>query len=233
MTTPKLYGLKVPVQDLEFHKTSIENIYTHPLLALNTFTVGLDTELSKEQKPHYHIHWYDTRELECLRKIKQKIMPKWGHSTKLYPPKKKRKVDLKSDPLAWLGYAVKETHVFASEDIDLVLLGQHAHTQREFKRAKINWGEKKQEKKDEAKTLEEKLFAAVVIPTTFMPDDSYSISRMFIEMSRTYFEQTGDPCPPRSLERYTYKYLFSKKLITHDCYVFRVCTIPVVKLNNK
>ena len=221
-----LYGLKINLSDLEDRGLTIEDIYGPSYWNLTAhFVVGLDRQLATENKPHYHLHWKDTRTLEALRKFKQKVMPNWGHCTKLYVAKTKDASE-KADPLAWLGYACKENLIFASDDIDRVALEKHAHTMAEFKKSQLKWGAKKELKKEEASTLEQRIFSKIdAHPPDTNPYEPYFIYLTHVLVSKYYYAETEEACPARLLQKYTYKYLFSKKYLTHEDYVKQIIRI--------
>ena len=148
-----LYGLKINEDTLINKGVAIDDI---PLMLgiTESYAIGYDSMLSKTQQPHYHLHWLDKRGLACMQKVKQRAMPDWGRTTKMYPAKIKEG----SDPYAWYGYACKEQTKILSTDLDPEQVRLHAHTQNEFKKAKINYVEKKEQKVKDKLTFEEEMF---------------------------------------------------------------------------
>lgn len=207
------YGLKVNQSTLIENSTSIAQVVEWMEIDKHPYVVGLDTMLSKEQQPHYHIHWTDNRTIDALRKRKQRCM-KWGHSTKLYTAK----IKPHGDVLAWFGYAVKEKLISHSDGIDLVLLNQHAHTQKAFKQSQLNYGADKEAKKEENKSLEDRVFEKVktILSENNLEPTPYKI---FVEISRAYMVETEEPCRKSNLEHLGWKFMFKFGYITHEKYV--------------
>jgi len=214
------YGLKVNTSTLKEHidehtgvPITIQQVLEWMEIDKRPYAVGLDSVLSKEQQPHYHIHWTDDRTLDALKKRKQRCM-KWGHSTKLYPAK----VKPHGDVLAWFGYAVKEKFIQCSDGIDKEILMQHAHTQRAFKESQLNFGANKELKKEENKSLEERVFTRVksYLVENYLEPSAYKI---FVEMSRAYMIETDEPCRKANLEHLSWKFMFKHGYVDHEKYV--------------
>ena len=146
-------GLKVNKSTVEEKKTTIQEILKLMNITRD-YAVGLDEKVSKKQIPHYHIHftYYGTH--SALTKYKQRKMPKWGASTKLYKAKDKHGSDL----YAWYGYACKESIIEVSPEIEMEKLKENAHTQKAFWESKQKYGEKIEAKKALVVSNEEKLF---------------------------------------------------------------------------
>lgn len=207
------YGLKVNTSTLQEHDTTIEQVVDWMEIDKRPYVVGLDSVLSKEQQPHYHIHWTDDRTVDALRKRKQRCM-KWGHCTKLYTAK----VKPHGDVLAWFGYAVKERLVKCSDDIDRDKLLQHAHTQRAFKESQLNYGANKELKKEENKSLEDRVFSRTqkILSESVSDPTPYKI---FVEISRAYMVETDEPCRKSNLEHLGWKFMFKHGYVDHEKYV--------------
>ena len=200
------FGLKVNMDTLKEKEWTITEVADALGISKLEHVIGYDHQLAEQQKPHYHIHWTDTRSLDALQKAKQKAMPQWGRTTKLYAAK-----DLHGDVYCWYGYAVKEQEIFKSETIQQVLLDQHAHTQAVIKRSRLNYAKDQASKKDEKRTLEEQIFDAVkIIPT------EPSFYRIAIEICKQYLILTGEPIRKSSLEHMTIKFLLKNLIWTSE-----------------
>ena len=149
-----LYGLKINEHTLTEKEVSIEDIIDLLGITECTYVVGFDTKLSESAKPHYHIHWSDTRSLEALRKHKGRVMKAYGKDCKLYPAKKIEG----SDFYVWYGYAVKEEIKITSHDIDMTRLKIEAEVQAKIKKDKLRYEDKKEFKKAQQQCFEDKLF---------------------------------------------------------------------------
>jgi len=211
LTAGRLYGLKINEDTLAIKNVKIEDI--PELLGITElFVIGYDTQLSKTQQAHYHLHWYDTRLLPAVQKAKQRAMPNWGHTTKLYPAKIKNEEE--ADPYAWFGYACKEKIYFKSPDIDLQKLEMHAHTQYEFKKSQIKYVEQKKEKVESKNTFEDELF-------TFLDDHPVGLKR-FTEVAtaitRYIFQTHGKWITKTPLEMHTWKWCVSRGHFTFEMY---------------
>lgn len=137
--TTILMGLKINVCTLIDQKKTIQEVVA--LLSIKeNYVIGLDTLHTKGGKPHYHVHFLYTGKLTAIQQMKQRKLKGFGMTCKLGKAKEKDKWE----PYAWLGYAVKEELVHKSDDINLVELEKHAHTQLEFKKSKLKYGLKKQ-----------------------------------------------------------------------------------------
>ena len=200
----RYYGLKINEDTLTAKNQTILEVTN--LLGLKEYVIGRDEALSANQKPHYHIHFRDDRTLDALQKYKQRVMPEWGRTTKLYPPK-----DRVDNIMCWYGYACKEKLIHATDTIDKVLLAQEAHTQHAFKQSQLNYGKQKEEKKSEKKDLETTIFSQI--------DDLQLQQHPFITVAewvdKYYFTETKKCATRSQLENYTWTYLMSRGYETH------------------
>lgn len=204
----KYYGIKVNQEVLDIKQKTIHEVVE--LLGIkDSYVIGKDEELSATGKPHYHIHFKDERTLDALQKYKQRVMPEWGRTTKLYPPK-----DRVDNIMCWYGYAIKEREVFVSPEIDKELLKLEQHTQAEFKKSQLNFGKQKQEKKEAKKDLETSIYNQL---------DDLPIQKEYrfvaLHVIRIFREIT-ETLPIRSqFERITWKYLTDRKFKTDEDYL--------------
>jgi len=198
------FGLKVNLSMLQEKDWTIQQVVEALKITQCEHVIGYDHQLAQEQHPHYHIHWTDTRSLDALQKAKQKAMPKWGRTTKLYAAK-----DIpEGDVYCWYGYAVKEQQIYKSDSIDQVLLDQHAHTQAAVKRSRLNWEADQAIKKEKEKSLEEEIFETVKID----PQNSNVFRHIGVQIMETYLTLT-DKYPRKStVENLTLKYLRKFKI---------------------
>lgn len=207
---PLLMGLKVNKETLVLKNKSIQEV-ANLMHLTEKFVIGYDETLSLTAKPHYHIHFMYDGTLAAIQKFKQRNLKEWGTSTKLYQAKDKKE----SDPYCWYGYAVKENLIYASSDIDEQALKVHAHTQHAFKKSQLEYGSKKEKKKDEKKTYEQKLFEKC--------DIFYFDKQGFFEtakhISRISLEELDSFLTISRVEYYTWKYLLTRKHITHSQYL--------------
>lgn len=209
-----LLGLKVNVATLQEKKVSIEEV-AKLLLITEKYVIGLDEFVSLKSVPHYHIHFEYEGNYDAIQKLKCRKLKEYGKSTKLYQAKDKKD----SDPYAWYGYAVKEKLIAKSEDIDESMLAINAHTQLEFKKSKVSYGEKIEVKKTEKVNFEESLFDQIVYlkskgleePTRFT-DYATLISRISWELHKRILL-------PNRVEYYTWKYLLTHNVVSHFIYV--------------
>lgn len=203
-----LYGLKINEDTLQIKQKSIDEIPTL-LGIIGSYVIGYDSYLSKTQQPHYHIHWSDTRTLAAMQKAKQRIMPDWGRTTKLYQAKIKEG----ADPYAWYGYACKEKIVITSYDLDLNQIKMHAHTQAEFKKSQINYVEHKEKKVKAKLTFEEELFQHL---------DTYLALTDFAQVCAcivTWVHQVHNKWITKTpLEMHAWKWCVSRGKFTYDMY---------------
>lgn len=212
------FGLKVNVTTLSEKGWEVQQIIDALGIAEKEYVIGLDSQLAKEQQPHYHIHWTDNRSLEALQKAKQRALPNWGRTTKLYAAK----IKPHGDVYAWYGYAVKEKVIHIASSIDKENLMQHAHTQKEFKKSQLNYAADKAEKDSKKLSLEELVFEKI---TKYFSEECYQEIEFIntaTEISRQWFVETGNPCRRQQLEQLTYKYLLSKGYMTHQEYIARI-----------
>jgi len=204
----KYYGIKVNQEVLDIKQKTIQDVVE--LLGIKDgYVIGKDEELSATGKTHYHIHFRDERTLDALQKYKQRVMPEWGRTTKLYPPK-----DRVDNIMCWYGYATKEKEIFVSPEIDRELLKLEQHTQAEFKKSQINFGKAKQEKKEAKKDLETSIFIEL---------DDLPIQKEYrfvaLHVIRI-FRQITETLPIRSqFERISWKYLMDRKFKTDEDYL--------------
>lgn len=201
------YGLKINEDILiEKNMTVLEVVC---LLELKEYVIGRDEALSAEKKAHYHIHFRDDRTLDALQKFKQRMMPNWGRTTKLYPPK-----DRVGTIMAWYGYAVKEQLIGCSSEIDKSELEKEAHTQRAFKQSQLNWGQAQQEKKEQKKDLETRLYDKL---------DDMPLERTFFKtavwLNKFYLEETKNLPTKNQRERLVWNYLLSRGYKTHEDHI--------------
>jgi len=212
---PGYYGLKINECELEVHKKTVLEIVS--LFGWTTWVVGRDEVLGKKGVPHYHIHFKSDKTIEALRKQKQSVMPHWGHSTKMGPPKK----DNIDNWYCWAGYAVKEKIIGMSNDMtpeDIEEIKKNAHTQSAFKKSKLEWSNKQDEKKQEKKDLETRLYEQLDkdFPSYYKGD----LGKLAVKYCEAYFKEVGEmPCATTYKSK-TWKYLYSRKHITMDTYVY-------------
>ncbi|WP_445775560.1 hypothetical protein [Shewanella sp.] len=167
--------------------------------------------LSESQQPHYHIHFRYYGKLDAIQKLKQRKLKDYGKSTKLYQAKDKKE----SNPYSWYGYAIKENQIIASPDLDTRLLEIEQHTMREFKKSQLKQGKKIEAKKEGKRTFEEKLFESVEkahYPKKSWVSTAECVSRISMEEGETFLTISR-------VEYYTWKFLLTKKHITHLQYL--------------
>lgn len=210
---PNYYGLKINECELKVHNKTVLEIIA--LFGWTTWVVGRDEVLGKKGIPHYHIHFKSTKTIAALRKQKQVVMPHWGHSTKLAPPKKD--VD---NWYCWAGYAIKEKEIGMSPDIteeDKVEIRKHAHTQAAFKKSKLDWSNKQDDKKQEKKDLETRLFELLDKEFLELPSvDSQTVAERFGEH---YFSDVGEMPPSTTSKSKVWKWLYTRKFVTMRTYM--------------
>jgi hypothetical protein len=208
----RLYGLKINLDTLVQKDTKIEDI-PGLLGIVSSYVIGYDSYLSKTQQPHYHIHWSDTRALAAMQKAKQRIMPDWGRTTKLYPAKIKEG----SDPYAWYGYACKEKTVYVSADLDTSQIELHAHTQAAFKKSQINYVEQKKDVLKAKITFEEELFQ-------YLDEGKPSCMPAVAELIVTWMFQKHNKLITRApLDMYTWKWCISRHKVSYADYTRSLC----------
>ena len=209
-TEPLLMGLKVNQSTLVEKNVTIEEV-ANLLNLTEKYVIGLDNKLSETQQPHYHIHFRYNGKLEAIQKLKQRKLKDYGKTTKLYQAKDKKE----SNPYSWYGYAIKEQKIFASSDLDSDQLMLQQHTQYEFKKSQLNYGKKIEAKKEVKKTYEQKLFE--------LTDKFYLKGSQFIDtakhISRISMEELESFLTISRVEYYTWKYLLTRKHITHLQYL--------------
>lgn len=208
------YGLKINVSVLEDKQWTIENVTEALGIDKKEHVIGLDTQLSQKIVPHYHVHWIDTRSLAALRQVKKRAM-KWGHSTKLYTAKKKEH----DEKYAWYGYALKEKEIYCSPELDRIELDKHIHTQAEFKKSKLRWALKQEEKEQEKKNLEDRVFENVKKYLNDHPGIERNFKNIAVQIARIYYVETKEPIRKNNLQHMTYKYLISQNIWSIEDYV--------------
>lgn len=215
-SAPKmLYGLKINEHTLEEKCVNVEDLINMLGITDCTYAVGFDTKLSVSAKPHYHIHWSDTRSLEALRKHKGRVMKAYGKDCKLYPAKKLEG----SDFYVWYGYAVKEEFKLCSHDIDLPRLKVEAAVQAKVKQDKIKYEKKKEITRTQAADFVDKLYE--ILDTHYGAEDAQPQDWLWWAdkvFSHSYYELdkflTKTP-----LEITTWKYLLKRKLFKTEQYL--------------
>jgi len=207
---PLLMGLKVNKSTLVEKKVTIEEV-ANLLNLTENYVIGYDDKLSETQQPHYHIHFLYKGTLDAIQKHKQRKLKEYGRTTKLYQAKDKSE----SNPNTWYGYALKENQIFASQDLNQQELDIQAHTQREFKKSKLKYGKKMEDKKEVKKTYEQKLFEQtdkVYMKGFSFMDTAKHISRISLDELEAFLTISR-------VEYYTWKYLLTRKHITHFQYL--------------
>jgi len=210
---PAYYGLKINEIELEKHNTTCLELIM--AFGFQTWVVGRDETLGQKGIPHYHIHFKSDKTLSALQKDKQKIMPNWGRSTKLGPPRKHG-----DDWFCWAGYAVKEQCIGMSDmsEEDKQQIRLHAHTQATVKKSKLKWAEKQEEKKQEKKDLETRMFEA--LDKVYLGKTDVQPKDVAIKYCELYFDDVKKmPCPT-TLRSEVWKYLISRKFSSFETYVF-------------
>lgn len=212
----KYYGLKINEDVLKEKKKTIIEVVAD--FGMTSYVVGRDQTLAEKGKPHYHIHFKDERTLEALQKHKQKVMPAWGHATKLYAPKAKV-----GDWLAWCGYAVKEQQVAKTDDIDQTLLAQEARVQQEFKKSQLKYGQQKEEKKMKEKDLKTTIYDRLDLECGHTIDLDGHIHTKFynlcIAYTGVYFEIQQKLPNPSHTKYDVWNYMILRKYATFADYV--------------
>jgi len=208
--SPLLMGLKINESTLVEKEVTIEEV-ANLLNLTERYVIGYDVSLSETQQPHYHIHFIYNGKLDAIQKLKQRKLKEYGKTTKLYQAKDKKD----SNPYTWYGYAIKENQIFASQDLDLQQLALQQHTQREFKKSQLKYGKKVEDKKKVKQTYEQKLFEQTdkfyIKGFSFM-DTAKHISRISLDELEAFLTISR-------VEYYTWKYLLTRKHITHFQYL--------------
>lgn len=211
---PDYYGLKINECELSKHNITIMEIVNK--FDFDTWVVGRDEVLGKKSIPHYHIHFKSKKNIEALRKQKQVVMPNWGRSTKLGPPSAD-----KDNWYCWAGYAVKEKLIGMSNDItdlDKMEIDKHAHTQAAFKKSKLDWSNKQDEKKQEKKDLETRIYEQ--LDQSFSSYHKGDLGKLACLYCELYMKEVGEmPCATAYKSK-VWKYLYIRKYITMDTYVY-------------
>jgi len=155
---PSFFGLKINQDTLDTKQVTIEDVIDLMGLTELKYVVGFDTKLSESAKPHYHIHWLDTRTLEALRKHKGRNLKAYGKDCKLYPAKNIEGTKHRCDEYVWFGYACKESKILTSVGIDHERLTIEAAIQNKVKCDKLKYEDIKAFKKAQQQSFEEELF---------------------------------------------------------------------------
>lgn len=214
---PNLFGLKVNKSVLAEKGLTIYDV--RDMLKIEKFyVIGFDSQFMKKDEEHYHIHFADKRNLEAMRKHKQKCMPNWGKSTKLYQAKEKAN----SNPYSWFGYAVKELDFYHSPDLDETLLHNESIVQLAFKKSKLEWITKKEEAREEKKELKEKVFEDILKDDDAYDDNKYLGGRQFCHIAPLvvkYYRKHAGRLPVKSvIESMTWEFLLDKCFATEYDY---------------
>lgn len=210
ISPPLLMGLKINDSTLVEKKVTIEEV-ANLLNLTEKYVIGHDVSLSESQQPHHHIHFRYNGKLDAIQKLKQRKLKDFGKTTKLYQAKDKTE----SNPYSWYGYAVKENLIFASPDLDTRLLEIESNIQREFKKSQLKYGKKIEAKKEVKKTYEQKLFELTEkshYPRKSFMDTAECISRISLDELEKFLTISR-------VEYYTWKFLLTKKHITHLQYL--------------
>lgn len=213
-----LLGLKVNKSVLSEKNMTIFEIVN--LLKIEKFyVIGFDSQFMKKDEEHYHIHWASDTNLEAWRKRKQKAMPQWGKSTKLYQAKER----LNSDPYAWFGYAVKELDFFHSVEINENRLNNESIIQLAFKKSKLDWITKKEIQREEKKELKDKVFDSIIADEDAYDSSGFLAGRSFSHIAPLfvkYYRQHAGKLPVKSVyESGTWEFLLDKCEATEWDYV--------------
>lgn len=203
---PNLFGLKVNKSVLAEKGLTIYDV--RDMLKIEKFyVIGFDSQFMKKDEEHYHIHFADKRSLEAMRKHKQKCMPNWGKSTKLYQAKEKAN----SNPYSWFGYAVKELDFYHSPDLDEKLLYNESIVQLAFKKSKLDWITKKEDAREEKKELKDKVFDSIKDDPEAYDDNGYLGGRAFGHIAPLfvkYYRKHAGKMPVKSVyESGTWEFL--------------------------
>jgi len=212
------FGLKINVSTLHEKEWTIKQVIEALGIDKLEYVIGYDHQLAKEQQPHYHIHWTDSRSLDALQKAKQRALNNWGRTTKLYAAKSIPD----GDAYCWYGYACKEKVIETASSIDMEKLNTNAHTQKAFKQSQLNYAANQAEKDLKKQTLEEQVFEKVQKAIQNLDPTFHKIA---IEVSRAYMTITDEPIRKSNLEMYTTKYLIKHGIWTHEdliAYYFRI-----------
>jgi len=210
---PEYYGLKINECELEKH-----NITAMELVAkfkFPTWVVGRDAVLGKKAIPHYHIHFKSPKSIDALRKQKQDVMPNWGRSTKLGPPRSEY-----DNWYCWAGYATKEQIIGMSSDItdeDKIEIAKNAHTQAVVKRSKLNWSNQQDEKKQEKKDLETRLFE--ILDKDFLGKDNVYPQVVAVHFANAYLADVGKLPIGSVLKSHVWTYCVTRKFVPMEQYV--------------
>lgn len=211
---PEYYGLKINECELVKHNITVMEIVVK--FGFKSWAIGRDDTLGHKNIPHYHIHFKSAKTIDALRKQKQDVLPNWGRTTKLYPPRKNG-----SDWYCWAGYAMKEMKVGMSNDHtpeDKIEIDKHIHTQAAIKRSKLKWVEKQEAKKEEKKDLETRIFDK--LDKLYLGRNGYiealDIASSFGEI---YFEEVGEMPVATTSKARVWKWLYTRKIVTMRQYM--------------
>lgn len=210
---PEYYGLKINECELDKHNITVMEIVVK--FGFKSWVVGRDDQLGHKNIPHYHIHFKSDKTIDALRKQKQVVLPNWGHSTKLYPPRKNG-----SDWYCWAGYAMKESKIGMSNDHtadDNIEIDKHIHTQAAIKKSKLNWSEKQAAKKEEKKDLETRIFDK--LDKEYLGKSCVEGLDLCAAFGEEYFKEVGELPSGHHTKSKVYKWLFTRKVITMRQYM--------------
>lgn len=210
---PEYYGLKINECELEKHNTTVLEIIK--LFNFTTWVVGRDEDLGKKKIPHYHIHFKSSKTLDALQKQKQKVMTRWGRSTKIAGPSS----DM-DNWHCWAGYATKEKIIGMSSDIsdlDKVEIAKHAHTQAVIKKSKLDWSNKQDVKKQEKNDLETRIFS--ILDKEFLHNATIDTIELSGRFGDCYFDEVGEMPPATTSKSKIWKWLYTRKKVTMRFYM--------------
>lgn len=210
---PEYYGLKINECELEKHGVTVLELVKK--FGFETWVIGRDENLGKNGVPHYHIHFKSKKTIDALRKQKQVIMPNWGHSTKLGPPR-----STFDNWACWAGYAIKERCIGMSDNItadEACEIDKNAHTQAVIKQSKLNWSQKQDDKKQEKKDLETRIYE--IIDKEFLTKDAIDTIRLAGRYGECYFNEVGEMPPATTSKSKIWKWLYTRKKVTMEFYM--------------
>ena len=213
---PEYYGLKINECELTKHNITVLEIVKR--FGFETWVVGRDEALGKKGIAHYHIHFKSKKNIAALRKQKQVVLPNWGLTTKLGPPRK----DHSKDWFCWAGYATKELLVGMSNDItpdDKIEIAKHAHTQAVIKQSKLNWSDKQDDKKEAKKDLETRLYD--ILDKALLGKPEVYTELVALHFCNAYFADVGELPPATTLKSKVWKWCVSRKICSMEEYVNR------------
>lgn len=210
---PEYFGLKINEDDLAKHKTTIGEIIAK--FKFEVYVIGRDERLSKKEKPHFHIHFKSCKSLASLQKKKQEVMPRWGKTCKIYPPRKNN-----DNWFCWAGYAIKEQEIFISDTVpetDRVEIRQYAKAMAMIKENKINWSKKQDDKKQEKKDLETRLYDA--LDMEFKLKAKVNPMDVAIKFGEVYLAEVGELPSGHHVDNKVWKWLYLRQIVTMRDYM--------------